>query len=127
MLGGATASAEALTGAGNVQVTVTQAAVRAEPGPINVQGDGCTWAPDQFYWANFRPACDAHDNCYSSGSRTPRLVCDDVLRGSLKVVCAGAFGPSNPLRAGCYSEAETFYVAVRTLGKPHYQGSGNPY
>ncbi|MFI6026592.1 phospholipase A2 [Amycolatopsis magusensis] len=102
---------------------MTSTAVTA---PITVQGDGCTFSPDSFFGANFRPACDAHDKCYSRGSGTPRLVCDQAFHSALTVACVNTFPSPHPMRIQCTQAAMGYYVAVRQYGRSHYEGYGDP-
>lgn len=85
--------------------------------------DGCTLSPDSFGAANFKPACDHHDICYSATSTTDRLSCDGLFRTELFQACAAAY-PAGGMRTTCYGVAETYYGAVRTFGWYYYRGAG---
>lgn len=89
-------------------------------------GDGCTRVPDSYLGANFRPACDAHDQCYSTGSTTDRIVCDKRLAADLVVACKAKFGKYNPLRYSCIDMSGKYYLGVRAFGRSHYDGQGDP-
>lgn len=110
------ATTDAQTRAASSQAAVVQ----------DIRGDGCTGVPDSYLGANFRPACDRHDACYSKGSTTDRKVCDVRLHEDLRKACANKFGKWNPLRYSCYDMASKYYLGVRALGKSHYEGSGDP-
>lgn len=43
--------------------------------------DGCSYSPDQWGKANFKPACDRHDICYSKSSKVNRKTCDTEFGG----------------------------------------------
>lgn len=91
-----------------------------------VKGDGCTSVPDSFGSANFSPACERHDECYSAGSRTDRLDCDNQLASDLFRACASARPSMNdPFRIACNSVGVTYYVGVRVVGWTHYRGQGS--
>ncbi len=104
----------------------------ATANPVNggvvaqVRGDGCTKVPDSYFGANFRPACDKHDKCYSRNSSTDRKVCDQQLLRNLVKACKDKFGKFNPLRYSCVDMAGVYYAGVRNLGRSHYHGHGNP-
>ena len=91
-----------------------------------IDGDGCTDVPDSYFGANFRPACDKHDACYSTPSHTDRLVCDQELKRNLSSACVHHFGKKNPLRYSCLGQAKIYYAGVRKLGRSHYEGQGDP-
>ncbi|AHH95254.1 hypothetical protein GCM10010174_57660 [Kutzneria viridogrisea] len=109
-----------VVGAGSAQAQEVPSARMA------IAGDGCTNAPDNYGEANFRPACDAHDNCYSAGSPFSRLTCDQVLLYDLTQACDNTYSAINPLRYSCEGVAGGYYNAVRTFGRSHYEGSGDP-
>lgn len=87
---------------------------------------GCTGVPDSYFGADFFPACDAHDRCYSPDSRTDRLVCDRRLYRALMTACLDTFGRTNPLRYSCLAQARIYYIGVRLLGRWNYDGTGDP-
>lgn len=117
--GTATASADTASS----QAATTEIAAGSVMRPA---GDGCTNVPDSYLGANFRPACDKHDKCYSRSSTTDRLTCDNRLLGDLNKACTSKFGKFNPLRYGCLDMAGKYYLGVRALGRSHYHGKGNP-
>lgn len=91
---------------------------------------------DSYKEADFTGACNAHDVCYSAGSTTARLACDDKLRADLHAACDQAYNPppppepgprpdGNPLE-GCHKEAEKYYFFVREAGQGFYDGRGDP-
>lgn len=69
--------------------------------------------------ANFHNACVRHDACYSEGSRTNRLTCDQAFRTRMNNACTAA-GKG----ATCRAIASTYYYAVRGAGRWYYKGSG---
>lgn len=90
----------------------------------SASGDGCTASPDSWGKANFRPACDKHDGCYSKGSTVNRSTCDARFHTDLKAVCDATYTSSSPFRYTCKGIAATYYAAVRSFGGLFYQGSG---
>ena len=100
----------------------------AAPAPVGapavVMSQYCTWSPDSWGRADFRPACAAHDQCYSPGSTTSRLACDERLRADLSIACAGVYGGAS--LSTCHGVASTYYRAVRWFGRSRYLGTGNP-
>ncbi|MGH3758020.1 phospholipase A2 [Actinophytocola sp.] len=119
VLGAGTAGATTTSTGGGVVETVRAPAKLA-------YGDGCTKVPDSYLGANFRPACDKHDNCYSSDSSTDRLDCDKRLAVNLVKACKAEFGKYNPLRYSCIDMAGKYYLGVRAFGESHYDGTGDP-
>ena len=92
--------------------------------PAAVTSQYCTWSPDSWGRADFRPACSTHDRCYSPGSTTSRLVCDQQLRADLRLACSSAYQGAS-LRT-CHGVASTYYGAVRWFGRSRYLGAGDP-
>lgn len=88
------------------------------------RGDGCSFSPDRWGAANFRPACDHHDSCYSSGSRTNRSVCDKHFLGRLRAICDAAYPNNSIKRNGCRGIAAGYYAVVRSAGWNFYEGKG---
>lgn len=68
-------------------------------GMFGTTGDGCTWVPDSWGSANFRPACDRHDFCYSRQSSQDRLTCDKANQGKAGAVEVGRVGSLQVRRA----------------------------
>ncbi|GAA3543726.1 hypothetical protein GCM10022222_29220 [Amycolatopsis ultiminotia] len=117
------------------------AAAQAAPGPsaqqvANTQlaqakkdycgGSGISkWVPDHWFKADFGPACESHDRCYSHTSTTDRLTCDKGLLTNLRDRCMYAYSSGAKAQA-CFAVAKTYYEAVRKFAKSHYHGSGNP-
>ena len=103
---------------------------KAQPGLIIYAAAGkpdyCTWSPDSFGKANFKPACAAHDNCYSSRITTRRLSCDNRFEDALNKACNSAFSSWWEIadQKGCNGVAWVYYQAVRKAGKSHYHGKG---
>lgn len=88
------------------------------------RGDGCTYSPDRWGAANFRPACDHHDSCYSSKSHTNRSVCDSHFHDRLDKICAATYAKNAVKRNACYGVSAGYYAAVRALGWKYYEGKG---
>lgn len=88
--------------------------------------NGCSFSPDSWGRADFKPTCDEHDICYSSPSTVPRLTCDNVFRDRLRQVCVNAYGPTGFQSSACRGVAATYYQAVRTAGRSFYDGQGDP-
>lgn len=69
--------------------------------------------------ADFHSACVAHDTCYSTGSTTSRIACDEAFLSRMRQACAdegqGSF---------CNGIAQAYYYVVRTSGGSYYKGSG---
>lgn len=90
--------------------------------------DGCTGAPDGYGLADFEPACNTHDRCYSKKSHHNRKACDKALYRHLKAECKrtyAAFPPrSAQQRNKCVATARVYYHAVRKFGSSHYNGQG---
>jgi len=114
--------------AGATAAPVDRAADAAPPAavsaPVAVLSQYCTWSPDSWGRADFRPACSAHDRCYSPGSTASRLDCDQRLRADLRLACAGAYRGAS--LSTCRGVASTYYGAVRWLGRSRYLGAGDP-
>ncbi len=96
----------------------------ATPG---VLGDGCTGVPDSFFRADFYPACETHDACYSADGHTHRFDCDNYFLWDLLRACAKAYPVSvDPRRIACNNQATNYYGGVRAAGWAHYEGQGSP-
>ncbi len=97
------------------------------PTPDHILGNGCTGAPDAYLDANFRPACDTHDACYSKDSTTDRLACDNSFWSDLLDACEEAYPVwVDPRRVSCDEVTSAYYGAVRGAGWNFYEGQGNP-
>jgi hypothetical protein len=90
--------------------------------------DSCNFVPDAFGEANFAPACDDHDDCYSNTTGISRLDCDRAFLIALTSACADAYdSPSEiSLRLTCFTVASIYFVGVRLFGGPSYGGGGSP-
>lgn len=88
--------------------------------------NGCSYSPDSWGAANFRPTCDSHDICYSSTSDLSRKLCDQRLRYGLRAACDAAYPDGNQQETACLGAANTYYRAVRIFGRSHYEGTGDP-
>lgn len=88
--------------------------------------NGCSYSPDSWGEANFRPTCDSHDICYSSTSDLSRQHCDQRLRYGLRAACDAAYSDGSQQETACLGAANTYYRAVRILGRSHYEGTGDP-
>lgn len=124
---GVLAGAFTLMGLGAGVASAAPAAEPAAQAPVmRIMGDGCTKVPDSFLGANFRPACDTHDKCYSRSSTTSRLNCDKQLVTDLRNACTSKFGKFDPRRYECVKMAGVYYIGVRNFGRSHYHGKGDP-
>lgn len=113
---GGMASADAAPTA-STGVTAAYAAGEFQCGPNNWIGSLVPENPPGG--ADFHNACVAHDACYSKGSSTNRLTCDEAFRTRMNNACAAA-GKG----ATCRAVASLYYYAVRGAGKYYYEGSG---
>jgi hypothetical protein len=86
--------------------------------------DSCNFVPDSFGLANFAPACQAHDLCYSSS--TDRLTCDLILLRGLQAAC-NVYPEGSSLRMTCYTVASIYFVGVRLFGWIFYTGTGSRF
>jgi hypothetical protein len=84
--------------------------------------DSCNFGPDSFGLADFGPACQAHDDCYSSS--TDRLVCDLLLLRLLREAC-NVYPAGSSLQLTCYTVASIYFVGVRLFGGFFYTGTGS--
>lgn len=89
--------------------------------------NGCSFSPDKWGKANFKPVCDKHDICYSKGSKTSRKSCDQKFLAGLLGVCSKTYEPKKHAvkYTACSSVAGGYYQAVRKLAKSYYKGSGS--
>lgn len=104
------------------------ATASAQGGPLAAAAtDYCTYSPDSYGSANFKPACAAHDKCYSSSSKVSRLTCDKRFKSGLNASCNKAYDNwyDYPDKKACNGVAWTYYQAVRKAGKSHYHGQGS--
>lgn len=94
-------------------------------GIVLILGGECSRERGVFTLAtSFKPTCDAHDICYSVGSTTNRLDCDNVFLASLLRECERAYS-AGLMRSTCRGVAQTYYTAVRTFGASYYDGAGS--
>ncbi|ADH92304.1 phospholipase A(2) [Arcanobacterium haemolyticum] len=86
--------------------------------------NGCSFSPDRWGNANFKPACDSHDICYSSSSHADRSTCDRAFHASLTRICSLSYARGTAGRSACNGIANVYYNAVRKLGSSFYEGKG---
>lgn len=84
--------------------------------------NGCSYSPDSWGKADFKPSCDKHDICYSSGSRTNRYTCDTRFYSNLKAECKRVYSNTTVRLSACNKIAKVYYDAVRAFGGSHYAG-----
>lgn len=72
----------------------------------------------------FDQACNAHDRCYSSDSKTSRKSCDEGFKRRMVNICTSK-KVSNTAEKTCLSVAQGYYHSVRTFGKSYYKGKGS--
>ena len=73
--------------------------------------------PNSYFNANFKPACDAHDICYTDCNKTKER-CDDEFYDDLMDACRKAY-PSwweVGALASCEAVVHGYYQSVRTFG-----------
>ena len=77
---------------------------------------GCTSAPDQGWYFDFRAACGVHDYCYDLGRERYANVwkadCDQLLYETAVQDCA----VRQSWRSLCLDTAESYWRAVRVFG-----------
>lgn len=78
-------------------------------------GPGNTWGGNKlcaqgFYGADFRPACQRHDECYESGCCN-RKACDQQFYHDMCEACECSTNP-----AACRRKAKMYYTAARLFG-----------
>ena len=112
--------------ASSASVNRAKSRVAALASTSTAEVDSCTAVPDTFGSANFAPACDIHDDCYSSDSSTDRRACDLQLLFNLRSACYQAYASQAGLLLTCYTVAAIYYVGVRLFGAYAYHGTGNP-
>jgi len=83
-------------------------------GPGNPFG-GNRLIPQGFHGADFRPACAAHDACYT-GSGIGRAECDRQFLSNMSAACACS---SNP--RACQRKARLYYGLARIFGGSMYR------
>ena len=84
--------------------------------------NGCSFSPDKWGRANFKPACDQHDLCYAS--KTDRYNCDRQLYARLLITCNQAY-PNDVIRGkACRGISAEYFSVVRAVGWSFYKGSG---
>lgn len=71
--------------------------------------------PQGYMGADFRPACEAHDRCYTLPGWS-RSACDQQYRRDLQTACNDSRFPF-----GCRMRAGIMYWAVRAFGEKNYQ------
>jgi hypothetical protein len=112
--------------ASSASVDRAKSRVAALASTSTAEVDSCTAVPDTFGSANFAPACDIHDDCYSPQSSVPRAECDRQLLFNLRLACFKAYATQPGLLLTCYTVAAIYYVGVRLFGAYAYHGTGNP-
>jgi hypothetical protein len=111
-------------GASQRSINDAKARVNAASESTTEATDSCNFVPDSFLNANFQPACDTHDECYSSS--TARRACDDAFLANLLLACNQAYPTYSPEQVSCYAVAYIYYVGVRLFGAAFYTGTGSP-
>lgn len=86
--------------------------------------NGCSYSPDSWGRANFKPTCNSHDRCYSSSSARDRKTCDISFYGNLLAECKRAYPNETVRRNACNGVASTYFTFVRNSGGDHYKGKG---
>jgi len=82
-------------------------------------------ADDPSGKCSFKPACDAHDYCYSNCKRT-KLDCDERFKRDMKKACDGCAagighrGQAAAFKSQCYRWAETYARGVDARGRWPY-------
>ncbi|MCA9095438.1 MAG: hypothetical protein KDA68_18290 [Planctomycetaceae bacterium] len=66
--------------------------------------------PQGFYGADFRYACQAHDDCYANGCNR-RIDCDRQFRANMHCACESSNHPGL-----CRMKANCYFVAARVFG-----------
>ena len=94
--------------------------VQAECPPWRPCGPGNSWGgnrliPQGFHGADFRPACAAHDACYS-GSGVSRAECDRQFLCNMRAACECSSRPK-----ACSRKARMYYNAARIFGGSMYR------
>jgi hypothetical protein len=90
------------------------------PNGCTVPGGGVYTPPPGF--PNFTPACNEHDNCYST-CNAPKGACDDHFRDSMYAMCDAAF-PNDPVnRTDCRRAALLMYTGVSLGGGGNYDAA----
>lgn len=95
----------------------------------NYVPNGCS---DPRSWSSYKqtflPACNTHDYCYSAqyNFRRSRAECDNNFYSSMRSICNFLYSPHSSKNISCLNESSVYYWAVRTFGRPHYKGSGDP-
>ena len=87
--------------------------------------NGCTLSPDHWFKANFTPACNTHDRCYFSTSKTSRKNCDVAFGANLIRACQKAYKPKTASLGACFAVTQLYFNAVRAGGKSFYKGKGS--
>jgi hypothetical protein len=86
-------------------------------GPDNITGRLRYLIPQGFGRADFRCACNHHDNCYDDPQRTQQ-DCDEQFHREMLSACE-----SSRFKLGCRITAGIMYRAVRRFGASHKTGS----
>lgn len=114
-------------GSSSLRLAQTSAIPQASAAPLAAATDetnGCSYSPDQWGRADFKPTCDDHDRCYSSTSFVDRLDCDTVFLSGLTASCTRAYPTETIRRNACLGVADVYYYAVRNAGGAFYEGQG---
>jgi hypothetical protein len=85
-------------------------------GPDNIKGPLRYLIPQGFGRADFRGACNHHDNCYDDPQRTQKH-CDDQFYRDMLTACE-----SSHCKIGCKLTAFVMYRAVVRFGASHKTG-----
>jgi CXCXC repeat len=75
-----------------------------------------------FAEANFTPACNDHDICYST-CNSVRSACDDKFRQDLIDICVSTYGGFDPRLRRCTEMAGNVSRAVRNHGEDAYNSA----
>jgi hypothetical protein len=99
------------------------------PAPYVAGRDYCSnpeWAWTPFE-GNWQVACYNHDVCY--GSQKGRLYCDATFWRETIAACKANYSAwwAVVAKLACYSDAATWYAAVRLFGASHYKPRQTSY
>lgn len=89
--------------------------------------DGCSFVPNKGHGGvNFRPACDAHDRCYSDLT-APKSKCDGDFFDDLARACRNKFDSfwQGYDLARCLQQASSYGTAVSVLTTSYLRGQAN--
>jgi len=90
--------------------------------PTGLQDWECSYSWENWFSADFHPACVRHDACYHSA--TDRLDCDLIFFADLLSACDAAYGTRRVAYLTCGGVATQYYKRVRQFGALFYEGSG---